>query len=124
MDRQSHDFITLKRIKYAMEAYIDDGIFDVIEFKVDADIKSWGERTARIFKEMMVQEISNSGIEYPADWKEAFKERWFPDWIKKKYPVKYKKYDAYMIFPDFLKNHPLKDERWYLNYDFKGGKNE
>ena len=28
-------------------------------------------------------------IKYPSDWKEAFKERWFPKRLLKKYPVKY-----------------------------------
>lgn len=26
---------------------------------------------------------------YPADWKQAVKERFFPKWLKKRYPVKY-----------------------------------
>lgn len=26
-------------------------------------------------------------IEYPRDWREAFKQRWFPAWAKKRWPV-------------------------------------
>lgn len=26
---------------------------------------------------------------YPADWREAFKERWFSNWLLKKFPVRY-----------------------------------
>lgn len=29
-------------------------------------------------------------VTYPLNWKEAFKERWFPKWILKRYPVQYK----------------------------------
>lgn len=29
-------------------------------------------------------------VKYPIDWIEAFKERWFPNWLKLKYPIKYK----------------------------------
>lgn len=29
--------------------------------------------------------------EFPEDWWEAFKDRWFPEWLLKRYPVKYKR---------------------------------
>ena len=28
--------------------------------------------------------------EWPVDWVQAFKERWFPQWLRKWFPVKYK----------------------------------
>lgn len=46
-------------------------------------------------------------VEYPSNWKEAFKEEHFPNWLKKRFPVKYKretktiKFTAYDIYPDF-----------------------
>lgn len=27
-------------------------------------------------------------VEYPSDWWEAFKDRWFPEWMLRKWPVK------------------------------------
>ncbi len=36
-----------------------------------------------------VHERVCENIEYPSDWKESFKERWFPEFLKKSYPVKY-----------------------------------
>ena len=38
---------------------------------------------------------------YPADWKQAFKERWFPDWLLKWFPVKYREVIAKHKFPEF-----------------------
>lgn len=38
-------------------------------------------------------------VEYPADWKEAFKERWFPKWLLQKFPVKYEVYDVKVLYP-------------------------
>ena len=35
-------------------------------------------------------EIKIYDNEFPEDWWQAFKERWFPQWLKKRYPVKYK----------------------------------
>jgi hypothetical protein len=29
-------------------------------------------------------------VQYPKDWWEAFKERWFPKWLLKRYPVRYR----------------------------------
>lgn len=39
---------------------------------------------------------------YPADWWQAFKERWFPDWAKKRWPVQYTthKIDAFVLYPE------------------------
>lgn len=36
---------------------------------------------------------------YPADWVQAFKERWFPKWLKKFFPVKYIEIEIKEIAP-------------------------
>ena len=36
---------------------------------------------------------------YPADWWQAFKDRWFPYWLKKKFPVKFNRIDRVRICP-------------------------
>jgi len=41
--------------------------------------------TRRIPKES----IDHLYVKYPENWKEAIKERWFPKWLLKKFPVKY-----------------------------------
>lgn len=28
-------------------------------------------------------------VRWPADWRQAFKERWFPAWLLRRFPVKY-----------------------------------
>jgi hypothetical protein len=40
---------------------------------------------------------------YPSNWIQAFKERWFPKWLEKKYPVKYtsKRSDFTVLYPRF-----------------------
>lgn len=32
--------------------------------------------------------------QWPATWKEAFKERWFPRWAKKRWPIYYRKIEV------------------------------
>ena len=38
---------------------------------------------------------------HPENWKEALKERWFPKWLLKRFPVKYAVLDIKEIYPDY-----------------------
>ena len=57
--------------------------------------------------ENMKEETHTFRAKYPSDWKQAFKEQHFPEWLKKRYPVKYKsitetiKFIAYNLYPNF-----------------------
>jgi hypothetical protein len=44
---------------------------------------------AQITGYVWAQDIDREMVRYPSNWFEAFKERWFPVWLKYKYPVKY-----------------------------------
>ena len=49
-------------------------------------------------------------IKYPSNWKEAFKERWFPEWFLKNHPIKYTKhhikiYDGYPTIKNVSGSH-------------------
>jgi hypothetical protein len=78
--------------KYASIAYMADEMFENIDepiIKWLAD-NSFGELGATIFR--LTWELACRDLlewKYPEDWKEAFKERWFPEWAKKKWPVVY-----------------------------------
>lgn len=50
----------------------------------------WGQRLKRI------------EIQYPANWWQHFKKRWFPEWAKKRWTVVYEKtrVNVYAIYPD------------------------
>ena len=52
------------------------------------------------------------------DWKESFKERWFPEWLLQKYPVKYNYIKAKALYP--LISVPT--EQFYVNIQkYEGG---
>jgi hypothetical protein len=36
------------------------------------------------------RKLSEISVSYPADWWQAFKDRWFPTWAKKRWPVEMK----------------------------------
>lgn len=42
-------------------------------------------------------------IKFPADWWEAFKERWAPSWFTSRYPVAYRTHhiDLKAVYPEF-----------------------
>lgn len=39
-------------------------------------------------------------VRYPADWWQAFKERWFPVWAKERWPVRFTTCDIQALYPD------------------------
>ena len=66
---------------------------ELLEVRLSAEI--WGELVKR-------QEVC-----YPKDWWQAFKLRWFPPWMKKRWPVKeiHVIMDAVALYPSLL-NEP------------------
>ena len=57
-------------------------------------------------------EIDRLQFKFPRDWWEAFKERWFPEWARKRWPVVYEmkiwKREAALL------DIPIKDHRYKL----------
>ena len=66
-------------------------------------IKHWieDEMMVRITQKVFGRQILHEEISYPANWKEAFKERWYPTWAKDKWPVRYatKTFDVRELVP-------------------------
>jgi len=44
-------------------------------------------------------------IRYPADWWQALKDRWFPAWLRRRYPVVYTAIDVAAMYPDLRVGH-------------------
>jgi hypothetical protein len=78
--------IELERLKYGLQQMVSKefnagaNIAD-IEGKILIQIRGWvwGEHTESEYRT----------FKYPADWWQAFKERWFPAWLIERYPVRY-----------------------------------
>jgi len=47
------------------------------------------------------EKLSCIDIKHPKDWWQAFKERWFPKWLLRRYPVQYHEehYDVRAFYP-------------------------
>jgi hypothetical protein len=61
-------------------------IMDVSQVKYIADRVVYD---FRIYIAGMEKERIKIDRHWPSDWKEAFKERWFPHWLKRRFPVNY-----------------------------------
>jgi len=59
--------------------------------------------------ELTSQKLDHIDIKYPANWWEAFKERWFPKWLLRKFPIIYHEehYDVHAFHPTVI----LPDEK-------------
>ena len=57
--------------------------------------------TLRIKQRVFGKQVLHEVISYPANWKEAFKEQWCPEWAKRRWPVRYttKTFDVRELVP-------------------------
>ena len=65
----------------------------------------WGEVT---------QDVT---IAYPENWKEAFKERWFTGWLRRRYPIKRKVHTIKVtaVAPNIRKAFPAEPFVWHVD---------
>jgi hypothetical protein len=100
--------IQLEKIKIGLMQRLPGSLFDAeIRFSeeqsfvynaVDMQIQGfiWGERG------------KSETIKYPATWRDAFKERWFPSWLLARYPVNYRVHEinTTTLYPNFKVSMP------------------
>jgi len=79
---------------------IEDIVTGNFIYRIDGYI--WGEH------------LPEKNISYPSDWWQAFKARWFPEWLLKRYPAKYttQHITASIIYPGL--NPSIPDRTWRL----------
>jgi hypothetical protein len=93
----------LERIKIATVERVSNHLLGVsasfselesfVSNSVDMHVRGyiWGERG------------KSETIKYPKNWREAFKERWFPAWLLRRYPVVYRVHEinTTTLYPNF-----------------------
>jgi len=77
------------------------------EIARDVDVDLWqdfafDQLVWAVTSQFAAQKIGESTVTYPADWWQAFKDRWFPGWALKRWPVKFRTFDmtAYQTYPE------------------------
>ena len=92
----------LEQIKFATINYVSLDFFN--QFADNFKFQSCRNPTTqgivyRFMMNVLSYKLEKIEIKYPLNWYEAFKERWFPKWYHKKYPIKYKQI---VIIPEVL----------------------
>ena len=85
--------LTAKIMKIAKMGEVRYGLGPNLEVEMKALNRFVDRIFIQIRKSLLVNKVHSMPGEYvkvPLDWKEAFKERWFPLRLKKRYPVRYR----------------------------------
>lgn len=105
---RTHRTVTLQENRLKSRAVVED-----FEF-ANLDIQYLQDRILnRSILELKARVAGNdikTVVKYPSDWKQAFKERWFPVWLLNKYPVEYTTYDAKILYPTIS----IPDHQYYV----------
>ena len=84
--------IVLDKLKYVVMRYLTKEFIDELGILPEIDfsnhVKFICDDTAmRIRQDILAEHLETVEVKYPADWWQAFKERWFPKWLQKYYPI-------------------------------------
>jgi len=80
--------IKLKMREFVVRQAVSDKLLESADVNVIVDTVM-RNMIMEIHRKFSSLEIKRQEVKYPADWKQAFKERWFPKWALKKWPVQY-----------------------------------
>jgi len=89
------DGVMLQKFKFVASQYISTELAQHFGEAPEVEVIlserfMFDELCLRIVQEIWGREVDASQeISYPADWWQAFKERWFPKWALVKWPVRY-----------------------------------
>lgn len=95
MDYADIKTVLLQVGRYASQIAVDElMLMNTPQIYVEREIHGW---VVRMLQRVAKEELLS--VRYPTNWKESFKERWFPAWLLKKYPVKYVEINAQALYP-------------------------
>ncbi len=76
----------------------------------------------RLHAEIFGEDVCQERVRWPADWREAFKHRWFPRWALKRWPVRWRSRTLKVkaVYPAFRPQLPEHEHR-YIGAIIDGG---
>ena len=85
--------VQLERMKLIMLQYISRQLADDLAMQPELEVSMYSsiadELALRLKQEVYGRQLEHISARYPDDWWQAFKERWFPAWAKKHWPIQY-----------------------------------
>jgi len=95
------EYVFKMRRLFAQMAFDDFGIRmkeDRLGVKYFAELE---QRTGSLVRHILdIATMEDDAFDYPRDWWQAFKERWYPEWAKRKWPIVYNRVWAIHKFPE------------------------
>lgn len=101
--------VTLERMKFGLSTFISK---ELESFAIEPDVQITrsigGNMVATLRQDVFGEQVLHETVRYPADWWQAFKERWFPVWLKRQFPVRYEEheFDARFLYPSIPAKNP------------------
>jgi len=94
MEEVQTNRVTLEKFKLCMIQYLRPDFAEMFGEEPDVRISEYADFVADEFVLQVRQNIWGRHVErqeckWPADWWQAFKERWLPAWAKRRWPVQY-----------------------------------
>jgi hypothetical protein len=91
-DPMVYNEVHLEQMKLVLASYITAELAEQFAIEPTVEINSmlkWhgDEIVLRVVQKIYGREMERIEVRYPADWWQALKERWFPPWAKRWWPV-------------------------------------
>jgi hypothetical protein len=104
--------VILEKLKFRVRDMLSREFLDM-QFKVDAESFFLDRIIVSIRGSIWSTQYQHVEIEYPRDWWQAFKERWFGGWLLRRWPVEYKRHvlDIKALYPNFRPAVPDQEYR-------------
>lgn len=97
--------ITLERLRYFVQMNVDAGATSEFGIKPEVKVTQFASFISDGLLAQLRQDIFGrtlDEIKFPANWKEAVKERFAPAWVLKRWPVRYAVYKIDELYPKML----------------------
>lgn len=91
---------TLERFRYGVQVAISNSVLRDAKIDVSQQVRFFADELVMHVNDFLWGERAGV-IERPADWWEAFKERWFPQWALKRWPARMTRYEAWALYPHY-----------------------
>jgi hypothetical protein len=98
--------LVLDRLQFSLSYYLSQELQKEMAISPQVLAEMIGEQIVYKIRFFLYGKKIKTTVHYPRDWWEAFKDRWFPQWLKRKYPVQYQVIQLTSIYPKIAGEGP------------------
>jgi hypothetical protein len=80
--------VLLERRKFDVIELVDQFAVNALTYTEEVCHDLFGSMMHRLHASIYGRDMDKVVVEWPKDWREHFKQRWFPKWAVKRWPVK------------------------------------